>query len=62
MFHKIGILEDKDLLNGNILYETASNMLTVDHLLNASAVFGISSIISRLTNIGVIPTQRADGK
>ncbi|CCD66520.2 TBC domain-containing protein kinase-like protein [Caenorhabditis elegans] len=60
MFHKIGILEDKDLLNGNILYETASNMLTVDHLLNASAVFGISSIISRLTNIGVIPTQRAD--
>ncbi|CAP37583.2 Protein CBG20603 [Caenorhabditis briggsae] len=61
MFHKIGITKNYDHLKENILYETASNMLTIDHLLNASAVFGVSSIVSRLSKIGVISTQRSDG-
>ncbi|CAO4366026.1 unnamed protein product [Caenorhabditis nigoni] len=60
MFHKIGITKNYDHLKENILYETASNMLTIDHLLNASAVFGVSSIVSRLSEIGVISTQRSD--
>ncbi|UMM19121.1 hypothetical protein L5515_014870 [Caenorhabditis briggsae] len=60
MFHKIGITKNYDHLKENILYETASNMLTIDHLLNASAVFGVSSIVSRLSKIGVISTQRSD--
>uniref|UniRef100_A0A1I7TRZ0 Protein kinase domain-containing protein n=1 Tax=Caenorhabditis tropicalis TaxID=1561998 RepID=A0A1I7TRZ0_9PELO len=61
MFHKVGSLpHENHSLNGNILYETASNMLTVEHLLNATAVFGVSSVISQLTRIGVISTQRAD--
>ncbi|EGT40922.1 CBN-TBCK-1 protein [Caenorhabditis brenneri] len=61
MFHKIGIINNPDHhLNGNILYETASEMLTMDHLLNATAVFGVSSVIPHLSKNGVISTQRAD--
>ncbi|CAL2033562.1 unnamed protein product [Caenorhabditis brenneri] len=61
MFHKIGIINNPDHhLNGNILYETASEMLTMEHLLNATSVFGVSSVIPHLSKNGVIPTQRSD--
>ncbi|KAF1765935.1 hypothetical protein GCK72_005888 [Caenorhabditis remanei] len=60
MFHKIGVNKDEDHQNENILYETASNMLTIEHFLNSTAVFGVSSVVSSLSSIGVISTQRSD--
>uniref|UniRef100_A0A8R1DR45 TBC domain-containing protein kinase-like protein n=1 Tax=Caenorhabditis japonica TaxID=281687 RepID=A0A8R1DR45_CAEJA len=60
LFHKLELFDYENRQNNNILYETSSNMLTVEHLLNASAVANLSEIIPRLAEIGILSTQRAD--